>query len=51
MSANAGNDSNACAVCGQRFVVNQLARCCEMKHDGVIFVRRPEQEPRTKKLD
>ena len=42
------NQSNACEVCGKRFVVLQLARCCEMKHDGVVFVRDPRQEPRPK---
>jgi hypothetical protein len=45
------SQSNVCKVCGEWFVVLQLARCCEMKHDGVVFVRRPEQEPRPKKTD
>jgi len=43
------NQSNACGVCEQRFVVLQLARCCELKHEGVVFVRDPRQEPRPKK--
>jgi hypothetical protein len=48
MSKSAGNSSNMCSVCKERFVVDKLARCCEMKHDGVVFIRLPEQEPRTK---
>jgi hypothetical protein len=40
---------NQCNVCGEVFVVESLARCCEMKHDGVVFVRRESQMPRTKK--
>jgi hypothetical protein len=39
-------DPYRCKVCGEVFVVIVLARCCEMKHDGVVFERRPEQEPR-----
>ncbi len=45
------NNSNVCAVCGKAFVVLELARCCELKHDGVVFVRDPRQEPRPKKKD
>jgi hypothetical protein len=42
--------SNQCSVCKERFVVDSLARICEMKHDGVVFVRqpyvpRPNQKP------
>jgi hypothetical protein len=42
--------SNQCSVCKERFVVDSLARLCEMKHDGVVFVRqeyvpRPNQRP------
>jgi hypothetical protein len=40
--------SNQCSVCKERFVVDSLARICEMKHDGVVFIRRPDQEPRSK---
>ena len=40
--------SYQCGVCKEVFVVRMLARCCEMKHDGVVFERRPEQEPRPK---
>ena len=38
--------SNQCKVCKERFVVDSLARCCEMKHNGVVFVRRESQMPR-----
>jgi hypothetical protein len=48
MSKSVGNSSNMCSICKERFVVDILARCCELKHDGVVFVRRPEQEPRPK---
>lgn len=37
---------NQCTVCGEVFVVDSLARCCEMKHDGYVFVRRESQMPR-----
>jgi hypothetical protein len=30
-----------CQICGELFVVPSLARCCEMKHNGVVFVRQP----------
>jgi len=43
--------SNQCKVCKERFVVDSLARCCEMKHDGVVFVRRESQMTRNEKLD
>jgi len=43
--------SNACGVCGKFYVVLKLARCCELKHQGVVFVRDPRQEPRPKKLE
>jgi hypothetical protein len=33
--------SNQGSVCKERFVVDSLARLCEMKHDGVVFVRQP----------
>lgn len=39
------NDPNVCKVCGEFFVVASLARCCELKHEGVVFVR-PEYKPR-----
>jgi hypothetical protein len=39
-------DRYRCQVCDTVFVVQMLARCCEMKHEGVVFERRPEQEPR-----
>ena len=29
----------------------KLARCCELKHQGIVFVRDPRQEPRPKKSD
>jgi len=35
------DNSNQCSVCKERFVVDSLARICEMKHDGVVFVRQP----------
>lgn len=38
--------NNQCTVCKEVFVVESLARCCEMKHDGVVFVRRESQMPR-----
>jgi hypothetical protein len=41
-------DPYRCQVCNSFFVVQMLARCCEMKHDGAVFERRPEQEPRPK---
>ena len=40
------NDPYFCKVCGEFFVVPSLARCCEMKHEGYVFVRREENEPR-----
>jgi hypothetical protein len=39
------DDPNVCKVCGEFFVVASLARCCELKHEGVVFVR-PEFKPR-----
>jgi len=45
MSEIPKNKSNVCYVCKERFVVDILARCCEMKHEGIVFERRPEQEP------
>jgi len=51
MSEISKNKSNVCSICKERFVVDMLARCCEMKHDGVVFERRPEQEPRSKEKD
>jgi hypothetical protein len=30
-----------CSICKEMFVVPSLARCCEMKHNGVVFVREP----------
>lgn len=41
--------SNACQKCGEVYVVNTLARCCELKHEGRVFVRDPRQEPRNKR--
>jgi hypothetical protein len=41
--AKSESNSNQCSVCKERFVVDSLARCCEMKHDGVVFVRRESQ--------
>jgi hypothetical protein len=41
------SNSYQCEECREIFVVRLLARCCEMKHQGVVFVRRPEQEPRS----
>jgi hypothetical protein len=35
-----------CTYCNKVYVAKELARCCEMKHEGTEFVRRPEQEPR-----
>lgn len=37
--------TNQCSVCKELFVVDSLARICEMKHGGVVFVR-PEYKPR-----
>jgi hypothetical protein len=37
--------ANKCEYCGERFVVVSLARCCEMKHEGVEFVRREYKNP------
>lgn len=42
-----------CKVCKEIFVVKSLARVCEMKHDGVVFVRpeyvpKPYQKPKKK---
>ena len=37
---------NVCEVCNASYVVNRLARCCELKHQGVVFVRDPRQEPK-----
>ena len=45
---NSGKDPNVCKVCGEFFVVKDLARCCEMKHDGVVFVRNEKQKPKEK---
>jgi hypothetical protein len=28
-----------CKVCGEVFVVDSLARICELKHEGVVFPR------------
>jgi hypothetical protein len=33
------SNSNVCNVCKEVFVVPSLARCCEMKHDGVVFTK------------
>ena len=30
--------NNQCSVCKEIFVVDSLARICEMKHQGVVFV-------------
>jgi hypothetical protein len=30
-------NSNKCSYCGERFVVDSLARDCELKHQGVQF--------------
>lgn len=43
--------NNQCSVCREIFVVDSLARICEMKHDGVVFIReeykpRPGQRPK-----
>jgi uncharacterized protein YlaI len=32
-------DLYICKECKERYVVPSLARCCEMKHEGVVFVR------------
>jgi len=45
---NREKDPNKCGVCGKFFVVRGLARCCEMKHDGVVFERDERQKPRNK---
>lgn len=42
--------NNQCTVCKEVFVVESLARCCEMKHDGVVFVRRESQMPKRPSL-
>jgi hypothetical protein len=47
--AKSESNSNQCSVCKERFVVDSLARCCEMKHDGVVFVRRESQMPLSQK--
>jgi hypothetical protein len=39
--AKSDDNLNQCSVCKERFVVNSLARLCEMKHDGAVFVREP----------
>jgi hypothetical protein len=46
---NKSPDPYQCQECKKIFVVMKLAQCCELKHQGVVFVRRPEQEPRPKK--
>ena len=38
------NDRYQCQVCGDIFVVPSLARCCELKHEGVVFTKASEQE-------
>jgi hypothetical protein len=40
---NKGQDPNKCKVCGKFFVVKVLARCCEEKHNGVVFVRNKDK--------
>jgi hypothetical protein len=37
--AKSDANSNQCKICKERFVVDSLARCCEMKHDGVVFTK------------
>jgi len=41
MKQNSRNtiNSNSCQVCLEVFVVDSLARVCEMKHDGVEVVK------------
>jgi hypothetical protein len=39
MAKTTKNSSNICSVCKEVFVVESLARCCEMKHDGVVFTK------------
>jgi hypothetical protein len=41
-------DPYQCQECKQVYVVRKLAECCELKHQGVVFVRDPRQEPRKK---
>lgn len=41
-------DLNKCKVCGKFFVVKVLARCCEDKHNGVVFIRSEKQVPKEK---
>ena len=37
--------NNVCGYCNEIFVVDSLARICEMKHEGVIFIKE-EYKPR-----
>ena len=46
---NTTPDPYQCTECLRIYVVRELARCCELKHQGVVFVRDPRQEPRPKK--
>ena len=46
---NTTPDPYQCTECKKVYVVRELARCCELKHQGVVFVRDPRQEPRSKK--
>jgi hypothetical protein len=44
------NNSNVCQDCLEVFVVDSLARVCEMKHAGVVVVKavdryKPELKP------
>lgn len=32
-----------CQYCGEKFVVDSLARICEMRHEGVVF-KRPDKK-------
>jgi len=48
--------NNQCYICKEVFVVDSLARCCEMKHDGVVFIKpvyvaKPWQKPIKPKND
>jgi len=45
---NNKQDPYQCNECKKMFVVMKLARCCELKHQGIVFIRDPRQEPRPK---
>jgi hypothetical protein len=34
---------NRCNVCGEIFVVDSLARICELKHSGIVYKTAAEE--------